>query len=232
MVIIISIGGYFFSIYFGRPVWWKYINTFFPLLVFIISSIDIGSNIFLIFFGLSILIFKGAIFDRVPLYLSSTLVVDALSRIAISRNAKKFIDIGSGTGVVVFGLSCRIKQCCITGVESAPLTWLIGYCTKLYNKSDNVCWLYGNMWRTNLSEFDIVYAFLSPDPMTRLWEKATLEMGEGTILISNSFPIDGVAPDSIEYIGDKRGSVLYCYFPSAHKKNKADNLNQDSYLGY
>ncbi len=230
--ILISIGGFLLSIYLGRPVWWKYINTCFPLFFFIVSSIDIGSNIYLIFFGLTILVFKGAVFDRVPLYLSSALVVEALSKIALSKNAKRFIDIGSGTGVVVFGLSRRIEQCSITGIESAPLTWLIGYFTKLYNKSYNVRWIYGNMWRTNLRNFDIVYAFLSPDPMTRLWEKATLEMGEGAILISNSFPIDGVVPASIEYIGDKRGSVLYCYFPSAHKKDKVNILRPDSYSGY
>ena len=224
-VIIISIGSCFLSIYFKVPVWWKYINTCFPLLVFLTSAIDVGSNIFIIFFGLTLLIYKGAIFDRVPLYLSSEPVVDALSKIASYRNAKKLVDIGSGTGTVVFGLSRRLDKCCITGIENAPLTWLVGLTAKLYYKSYNVTWIYGSMWRTNLGDFDIVYAFLSPDPMTRLWRKATSEMGKGAILISNSFPIDGVVPASVEYIKDKRGSVLYCYIPSEYKNVKAAKLS-------
>ena len=41
---------------------------------------------------------------------------------------------------------------------------------------------------------DVVYAFLSPAPMPRLWEKVQREMRPGTLFISNRFIVPGVKP--------------------------------------
>ena len=222
--ILISIISLALSIYLKKPVWWRYINAGFPLMVSIGLSIDVDQNAFMVLFILTLLVYWGAIFDRVPLYLSSKTTVDRLVSIANYRGAKRIIDIGSGTGTVVFGLSRRLGHCSITGIESAPLTWIVGSIIKRLNRCNNVSWTYGNMWHVNLKDYDIVYAFLSPDPMSRLWKKASSEMSAGTMLISNSFPVNDVHPDSTELINDKRGTVLYCYIPSERTNGNAPRV--------
>ncbi len=47
--------------------------------------------------------------------------------------------------------------------------------------------------------------------MTRLWEKARNEMPPGSLLISNSFPIEDVEATEIIDVDDTRRSKLYCY---------------------
>jgi len=49
--------------------------------------------------------------------------------------------------------------------------------------------------KLDLSRHDVVYAFLSPVPMSALWEKVRREMRPGSLFISNSFPVIGVTPE-------------------------------------
>ncbi|HSX69654.1 MAG TPA: class I SAM-dependent methyltransferase, partial [Pseudomonas sp.] len=56
--------------------------------------------------------------------------------------------------------------------------------------------------------YDVVYCFLSPAPMAELWTKARSEMRPGSLLISNSFEIPGVAPGEVIELNDWRASRL------------------------
>jgi hypothetical protein len=57
----------------------------------------------------------------------------------------------------------------------------------------------------------VVYAFLSPAPMPRLWEKICAEMKPGSLFISNSFPVPGQAPDRVIEVDCSPPRPLYCY---------------------
>jgi hypothetical protein len=62
-----------------------------------------------------------------------------------------------------------------------------------------------------LGDYDVVYAFLSPAPMPRLWEKVQAEMQPGNLFISNSFPVPGATPDRIIEVDCTPPRPLYCY---------------------
>ena len=96
-----------------------------------------------------------------------------------------------------------------TGVEHAPLAWLVGryFCIG----RPNIHWRWEDMWQVKLDDFDVVYAFLSPVPMPRLWEKIQAEMQPGSLFISNSFPVPGAAPDRIIDVDCTPSRPLYCY---------------------
>jgi hypothetical protein len=53
---------------------------------------------------------------------------------------------------------------------------------------------FGDIFAHDLTGYDLVYAFLSPAPMSRLWDKVGREMRPGTLFVSNTFAIPGVAP--------------------------------------
>ena len=57
----------------------------------------------------------------------------------------------------------------------------------------------------------MVYAFLSPVPMTALWNKVEKEMKPGGLFISNSFPVPDIEPSEIVEVDDERQTQLYCY---------------------
>ena len=76
---------------------------------------------------------------------------------------------------------------------------------------NNITWRWDDLWATDLSRFDVVYAFLSPVPMPRLWEKVQKEMPPGSLFISNSFPVPGVTPDRVIEVPCTPARPLYCY---------------------
>jgi hypothetical protein len=69
-----------------------------------------------------------------------------------------------------------------------------------------VCW--GDFWDCNLAGFDVVYAYLSPAPMERLWRKAQTEMKPGAIFISSTFSVPGQSPTQTIQIDDLHRSTL------------------------
>jgi hypothetical protein len=98
---------------------------------------------------------------------------------------------------------------CFTGVENAPATWLIG---RLRTAGLANCdWRWGDMWRTDLAAYNVVYAFLSPAPMTALWQKIRHEMRPGSLFISNSFAVPDVEANSVTDVDDTRRTRLFCY---------------------
>jgi hypothetical protein len=71
----------------------------------------------------------------------------------------------------------------------------------------DIAW--GDFWRVDLKDYDVVYAYLSPAPMARLWNKAVREMRPGSVLVSNTFAVPGVTPHFEIELGDRMRSTLY-----------------------
>ena len=69
----------------------------------------------------------------------------------------------------------------------------------------------GDLWRLDLAQYDVVYAFLSPAPMSALWEKVRREMRPGTLFVSNSFPVPGVGPDRVIALAGRGARNLYVW---------------------
>jgi len=57
----------------------------------------------------------------------------------------------------------------------------------------------------------VVYAFLSTEPMSRLWQKVAQEMRPGSVFVSNSFQVPDVEPTSVVVVNDSRQTHLYFY---------------------
>lgn len=193
-----------------QPWWWRIIHFFFAPVTWAVSELKISPGWFLLAFLMTLLIFRGAVQGRIPLYLSNKTTARKLAQFIVdARRQSSFIDLGAGVGSIVSRLCTALPASQITGIENAPITWLIGRIRTL--RRQNCEWRWGDLWDTDLSRFDVVYAFLSPAPMADLWEKAAHEMRPGSVFISNSFPIPGIAADQVIEIEDKRQTALYCY---------------------
>ena len=192
-----------------RPWWWRLIHALFAPLAWSVSLLEINPGWFLAAFLAALLVFRGALEGRIPLFFSNTPTTTALEQFARHDPKMRFLDLGAGVGSVVSSLAQSFPNARIVGVENAPLTWLIGRLRTA--RQPNCEWLWGNLWREDLSRFDVVYAFLSPQPMTDLWEKVVGEMRPGSTFISNTFPVPERKADQIVEVGDARQTRLYCY---------------------
>ena len=188
--------------------WWKIIHTVFTPLAWAVAQLSIDPVWFLLAFGAMFLIYRGAISEQIPLYLTNTSTTLALHTFISGRGRVSFIDLGAGTGSVIKPLSKAFPEHRFTGVENAPASWLLGYLRTV--SQPNCHWQWGSIWRTDLTEFDVVYAYLSPTPMSALWEKIRREMRPGSLFISNSFPVEEAEPSQTIEISEGK-SRLYCY---------------------
>ena len=159
--------------------------------------------------GQLLLVYRGAIGGRIPLFLSSASAVAALTAIAHERQARQLIDLGAGIGSVVAPLATENPALHLRGIENAPASWLLGYLRTRGLK--NCTWTWGSLWQAQLHEADLVYAFLSPEPMPTLWQKAKAEMRPGSLFVSNSFPVPDVEATLIIELEGPGNACLYCY---------------------
>jgi len=146
---------------------------------------------------------------EVPLFLSSHAAADALLGLLPHRDGLQVIDLGAGTGGLLRRLARARPDAQFTGIEHAPLPYLAAR----FNARGlhNLAIRRSDLWRESLGGTDVVYVFLSPRVMPRLWDKARAEMRPGTLLVSSSFPVPNAAPERALEVADRRGTRLYCY---------------------
>lgn len=189
--------------------WWWYplLASGLPLLLWMAAR-PVSPVYYLAAFVLLWLFYKDNQRERVPLYLTGHSGIAVLNEWLCRQQPASFADLGCGLGSVVCHLARKHPEIHFTGIESAPLPWLIARWRA--RRCDNCDIYYGNFWHYDLSTFDMVYVFLSPQPMSRLWLKASKEMRAGSCLVSYQFEIPEVEADLIEAdAGDKSPMYLW-----------------------
>lgn len=198
------------SYYLKMAIWWFFIHLFFAPAIFIALTFNLPPLSYLAVFVLLILIYGSIHRTQVPLYPSSKAVANAITSLFPKDKVFSLIDLGSGGGKLLTSLSKLNLNGRFHGVEAAVLPFLASKARSYFSQS-NCSFSWGNFWQYNLSSYDIVYAYLSPAPMDKLWEKALQEMRPGSILISNTFIVPNVPPSKSIAIDDFNNSVLYIW---------------------
>ena len=209
----------------GLPCWWRWIQFFLPVGLFYALSYQVDAWWALVAFVMLFLVFFNASGERVPLYLSNNTTRAALKKLIEPLNHVRFIDLGSGLGGTVAFMAQQPNVEVSEGVETAPIPYLISKVVTAI-KGGKIYWK--SLWKVNLSYYNVVYAFLSPEPMPKLWHKVVTEMQPGAIFISNSFPVPEVDPTEIWELEDARKTKLFIYqLAEDGEVAKSLNLDQD-----
>jgi SAM-dependent methyltransferase len=202
------------------PSWWLVIQFTFPLAVVCANAMALPRWIYFTSFVLLSLTYWSTFRTRVPLYNCGPAVWRQVG-LLLPPGPVRFLDIGSGLGGIVLHLAAHNAKGSFTGIEIAPLPWLISWLRARANARAarhagnpvaGAChFLRGDYGQLNFGEFDVVFAYLSPVAMPALWKKARQEMLPGALLLSLEFAIPGVTPDFSLASGhnDKPGLLLH-----------------------
>lgn len=194
----------------GMAVWWQPVHLVFtPALV---AALALGWSPlwFLGGFLLLALVYGKIHQTRAPLYLSSRAAVKALASLLPRHRGFSFIDLGSGCGGLLHCLRKARPDGNYHGVEAALLPFLLSKGRGIFGATGcRIRW--GDFRALDLAPYDVVYAYLSPPPMTALWHKARREMRPGSIFVSNSFVVSGVTPELSLKLNDGGGSMLHLW---------------------
>ncbi|HEX5338168.1 MAG TPA: class I SAM-dependent methyltransferase [Gallionella sp.] len=204
----------------GLARWWLLIQLLFVPALVLMQSLEIPPGFFLAAFLVMLAVYWSTFRTQVPLYLSSNKVWHALEDFlpapACGEDGKpsfRFIDLGSGLGGVLTHLATVRPDGHYSGVESAPLPVLWSWLRIKLGGYRNCEVHWGSIWddkleACNLAQYDVVFAYLSPVPMERLWRKARAEMRPGTVFISSTFAVPEQAPQLTFQVDDLHHSKL------------------------
>ena len=195
------------------PAWWRGVLLIAPLVVW--GGSQVHPAWFLAVAVALFLVQFNAIRHQVPLYRSGRPVIEALADEIASREARSFVDLGCGDAHILAALAQRYPDTRFTGFETAPVLylWARWRCRNLGN-----CVIrYADFWSVSWGEHDMVFAFLSPQPMLRLWRKCQRELSSEGNMYSLAFEVPGV--DSFEVIEAGRFDLLR--YPVLHRKQGA-----------
>jgi SAM-dependent methyltransferase len=191
------------------PLWWLPINAAFVPAAVAARSLAISPAWFLAAFAVLLIVFWNTFRTRVPLYLSSSRACERLAQLIPADANARVLDLGCGFGGVMLALRRLRPGLRIVGLELAPLPTCLA---RLRLRGDaNSTVERRDFWGEDFSGYDVVYAFLSPEPMERLWEKVRAQMRPGSLFISNSFVVPGVKPDLTLPLTSSRVRALYVW---------------------
>ena len=101
------------------------------------------------------------------------------------KSGELYIELGCGDGRLVRAAAKRGAEA--IGYELNPVLWLVAWLGCIRHPHTHI--RLGNFWTKDLSQADVVMAFLVPRTMPRLGRKADTEMKKGARLVSYIFPI-------------------------------------------
>ncbi|MZR31070.1 class I SAM-dependent methyltransferase [Sneathiella litorea] len=178
-----------------------------PLLLFALA-LNLPSWIFPVILVLLVLVFWNVAVGRVPLFLTNRTTSEAILKLLPKKKGLHVTDLGSGLGGTLRYLAQKMPDARFTGLETAPLPFALSWMIGKIVGGRNLDYRFRDIFREDLSGYDVIYCFLSPVPMPRLYEKAKKEMKPGSLFISNSFEVPGHRPDKIIKVADRRQTKL------------------------
>jgi SAM-dependent methyltransferase len=200
-----------FSVAARMAAWWPTIQLLFLPALLWARSWHFPPALFLGLFLLLLAIYWSTFRTQVPLFLSGRKVWQALESLLPQQRTQvgfRFMDLGSGLGGVLTHLARARPDGSYNGVEIAPLPFMWSWLRIRWGRHANCTVQRKSLWDCELSHYDVVFAYLSPVPMERLWRKARAEMRPGSLLISSTFAIPGQQPNEMLQVDDARHTTL------------------------
>ena len=176
--------------------WWLPIQFLFPLALLGARTLDAPPWLFLVVFLIMLAVFWSTFRTQVPYWASGPRVWRVVAGLLPAGRPVRAIDIGSGLGGLVLDLARRRPESLFTGVELAPLPWLVSY-LRAKVTSSRARFLRGDYEHLDFAQFDVVFCYLSPAAMPSLYAKCLAEMKSGSKLMSYEFIIHDHPPQRV-----------------------------------
>lgn len=167
--------------------------------------------IFIIFFiAILIFLFWGvsnlfSVWGGVQYISSNFKDLETVLKITGLNKNKTYYELGSGLGNGLI-IANRVFGAKAIGIEISPFCYLVSRIRTFKNKNVEVN--FGSFYNFDLSKADIVYCYLFPAVMEKLYPKFKKDLRPGAIVITRSFLISQIK-FSARYVFNK--SVFYIY---------------------
>eukprot|EP00752_Nemacystus_decipiens_P000602 g602.t1 len=179
------------------PVWWLALLAGAPAALVGALALDLPGWSYAAALALTALVMVNGARERVPLYLTGAANRRALAALVDPEAPVRAVDLGCGLAGPLLALAQanRHPDSRFLGVETAPIPFAVAWLRARLSGDARIAVRFRSLWRVDLGDYDLIYAFLSPAPMPRLMEKAAREMRDGALFVSNEFTDAAYGPD-------------------------------------
>lgn len=160
--------------------------------------------LWLLALGILLLAYPLSAWRDAPVFPTPMGALDPLRGRVRMNSQALLLDAGCGTGAGLRALRQAFPDAQHHGVERS---WLLSAWARL--RCPWAVIFHDDIWRCSWSGYTLVYLFQRPESMGRAWEKARLEMAEGSWLASLEFRIEGQRPHASWSLGGGRRLWLY-----------------------
>ncbi|MBI5794420.1 class I SAM-dependent methyltransferase [Candidatus Uhrbacteria bacterium] len=152
-----------------------------------------------------------------------------IGRLVALQRGEKFVELGCGNGRVCRHLAATTQAGKIVGVELSLLQWMVANVQVAFLRSQimirSVCdrkrnsppfsivtwptFVLGNAFTHPLSDYDVVYLFLTPKAYKKIRPKLEAELKPGARVVTYVWPIDGWEEDVLDMAEGQPNLFLY-----------------------
>ncbi len=128
------------------------------------------------------------------------------------RPGEKLYELGSGEGRITLDIAKHTPDARCTGIEFFPFLWLWSRIEKYRRGTGNARFLWGDFFRYDLSDADVVFFFGMPDKLRKnsaLLTKLARECPDARV-VSYAFAIEDWTPETVDR-PDENSLPIYRY---------------------
>ena len=151
----------------------------------------------------------GASFGA-PFVPSGRKTVAKMIEIADLKKNQKIFDLGCGDGRLVFAAAKKGARA--TGIEISPIVFFLAKIRGFFAREKKAKIRFGNIFsekfRDEIQNADVIFAFLLPPMMTRLFDEIFPKMKKNSKIISHAFSPKNVSPTKVFPKTKHHGKIL------------------------
>lgn len=123
----------------------------------------------------------------------------------------KVYDLGSGDGRLVHK-AAKDYGANAVGYEFSPLVWAWAKFLSLFWWRSKAKLKFGNFWKKDLSDADVIFCYLLTHSMKRMKEHLLPQLKPGALIVSHAFVIEGVEPwKKLPRLKDQKLGPIWIY---------------------
>ena len=133
-------------------------------------------------------------------------------RLAKLKKTDRVYDMGSGTGEALITAAKEYGVKCV-GVEIDPVRYLISkWHARRAGVLDHITFINDNFYDVDLSDADVVLAYLVPKALRRLTKKFQKELRPGTRIVGYRYPMPvELYNGKLKLIAEEKENRIYMY---------------------
>lgn len=194
------------------PGWQKFAHGLFVPAVVLLQQLAVPGWVYLLGLLLTLALGRNALTERVPLYRSAAEVAQQLA--GYLPQGARLLEAGCGDGRLAMQLAALRPDLHIVALENAWGSYVLARLRYwLAGRPPGLVFGCRSFWKEHWGNYDAVYAFLSPAPMPRVWRKFVAEGTAASVLVSNTFMVPDVQPDSRLALGGplQKELLIWCH---------------------